>query len=95
MADFTAHADSIRANENASILGEGEGWLAWFECGEAGITRKLAVRSDDGQEVHEITIREQSEIGDTAEIASTIAKMTERERERALAAIQHLEAGNA
>lgn len=93
--DWSLHADAIKSDADSALLGEGEGWLAWFSSGEDGITRHIAVRADDGTSEHRITIKEESDIGDTAEIASIIAGMTDRERERALAAIQCLEGGNA
>lgn len=90
------HVDAIANGETCRVLGKGEGWIAWAEASiERGISRCFSVQADDGETIRTVKIGTVCQTADVAGLLSAVAKYSEREREKALRAIEALEGGDA
>jgi hypothetical protein len=78
---WTAFVDTLHAEEWAEVCGEGEGWIASRRISDS--SRLISVRSDDGSAAKHFAIQ-----------TERVASLSERERERALAAVECLEGGD-
>lgn len=92
MGDWGAYTSRLGASVGATVVGSGEGWIAWRS--PPGNEGQIDVRSDDGRRVRSLTIRSESVVADMLASAKWVASLSERERERALAAVEALEGAN-
>jgi hypothetical protein len=89
---WTAFVDTLHAEEWAEVCGEGEGWIASRRISDS--SRLISVRSDDGSAAKHFAIQTESVVADMLASAKWVASLSERERERALAAVECLEGGD-